>query len=155
MIVIVDERELVKDGFYSLFGREGVAAAGFGSFEFGEWVSSAADEDVSSVHAFAESSIGGWFVGFLIVVFAVCFVAWWKNRDYLRSDNQLDSLVSRESPASANAITGPETTTWSSSASPAATSTAPRSRSGTEPRSSAQHFGRSASTTSGTRSALA
>jgi cytochrome c-type biogenesis protein CcmF len=27
----------------------------------------------------------------------VCFAAYWKNRDYLRSDNQLDSLVSRES----------------------------------------------------------
>jgi DNA-binding response OmpR family regulator len=52
MIVIVDERELVKDGYYSLFGREGVAAAGFGPSEFGEWVSSAADEDVGSVHAF-------------------------------------------------------------------------------------------------------
>ncbi|MBX3579374.1 MAG: response regulator transcription factor [Rhizobiaceae bacterium] len=52
MIVIVDERELVKEGFYSLFGREGVASAGFGSSEFGEWVSSAADEDVNSVHAF-------------------------------------------------------------------------------------------------------
>ncbi|MGD1211211.1 MAG: heme lyase CcmF/NrfE family subunit [Candidatus Acidiferrales bacterium] len=52
---------------------------------------------VSSVHAFAESSIGGWFVGFLAIVLAVCFAAWWKNRDYLRSDNQLDSLVSRES----------------------------------------------------------
>jgi cytochrome c-type biogenesis protein CcmF len=52
---------------------------------------------VSSVHAFAQSSIGGWFVGFLIIVFMVCFGAYWKNRDYLRSDNQLDSLVSRES----------------------------------------------------------
>ena len=52
---------------------------------------------VSSVHAFAESSIGGWFVGFLGVIFAVCLAAWWKNRDYLRSDNQLDSIVSRES----------------------------------------------------------
>ena len=52
---------------------------------------------VSSVHAFAQSSIGGWFVGFLIVTFVVCFAAYWKNRDYLRSDNQLDSLVSRES----------------------------------------------------------
>ena len=52
---------------------------------------------VSSVHAFAQSSIGGWFVGFLIIVFLVCFAAYWKNRDYLRSDNQLDSLVSRES----------------------------------------------------------
>src|SRR5271154_5211974 len=52
---------------------------------------------VSSVHAFAQSSIGGWFAGFLILTFAVCFAAYWKNRDYLRSDNQLDSLVSRES----------------------------------------------------------
>jgi cytochrome c-type biogenesis protein CcmF len=52
---------------------------------------------VSSVHAFAESSIGGWFVGFLAVIFLVCLAAWYKNRDYLRSDNQLDSLVSRES----------------------------------------------------------
>ena len=46
---------------------------------------------------FCQSSIGGWFVGFLIIVFLVCAAAYWKNRDYLRSDNQLDSLVSRES----------------------------------------------------------
>jgi c-type cytochrome biogenesis protein CcmF len=53
---------------------------------------------VSSVHAFAQSSIGSWFVGFLIITFLVCLpAAYWKNRDYLRSDNQLDSLVSRES----------------------------------------------------------
>jgi len=52
---------------------------------------------VSSVHAFAESSIGGWFVAFLVIIFLVCLAAWYKNRDYLRSDNQLDSLVSRES----------------------------------------------------------
>ena len=52
---------------------------------------------VNSVHAFAESSIGGWFVGFLVIIFLVCLGAWYKNRDYLRSDNQLDSIVSRES----------------------------------------------------------
>jgi cytochrome c-type biogenesis protein CcmF len=52
---------------------------------------------VSSVHAFAQSSIGNWFVGFLAIVIIVCSAAYWKNRDYLRSDNQLDSLVSRES----------------------------------------------------------
>ena len=52
---------------------------------------------VSSVHAFAESSIGGWFVGFLAIILVVCLAAWYRNRDYLRSDNQLDSLVSRES----------------------------------------------------------
>ncbi|MGH9708052.1 MAG: heme lyase CcmF/NrfE family subunit, partial [Candidatus Acidiferrales bacterium] len=52
---------------------------------------------ISSVHAFAQSSIGNWFLVFLGMIFAVCLAAWWKNRDYLRSDNQLDSLVSRES----------------------------------------------------------
>jgi cytochrome c-type biogenesis protein CcmF len=52
---------------------------------------------VSSVHAFAQSSIGPWFLGFIIFSIAVCLWAYLKNRDYLRSDNQLDSLVSRES----------------------------------------------------------
>ena len=52
---------------------------------------------VSSVHAFAQSSIGSWFVTFLAIVFAVCLAAYWFNRDYLRTDNQLDSVVSRES----------------------------------------------------------
>jgi two-component system, OmpR family, flagellar system response regulator FtcR len=52
MIVIVDERELVKEGYNSLFGREGVASAGFGSTEFGEWVESVADEDLKAVQAF-------------------------------------------------------------------------------------------------------
>jgi cytochrome c-type biogenesis protein CcmF len=52
---------------------------------------------ISSVHAFAQSGIGTWFVSFLVIIFLVCFWAYWQNRDYLRSDNQLDSLVSRES----------------------------------------------------------
>jgi cytochrome c-type biogenesis protein CcmF len=52
---------------------------------------------VSSVHAFAQSSIGRWFVGFLILAIGVCLAAFLKNRDYLRSDNQLDSMLSRES----------------------------------------------------------
>jgi len=52
---------------------------------------------VSSVHAFAQSSIGHWFVGFLVVALGVCTAAFLKNRDYLKSDNHLDSLVSRES----------------------------------------------------------
>jgi cytochrome c-type biogenesis protein CcmF len=52
---------------------------------------------VSSVHAFAESKIGPWFLGFIGLALAVCLVAFLKNRDYLRSDNSLDSLVSRES----------------------------------------------------------
>jgi cytochrome c-type biogenesis protein CcmF len=52
---------------------------------------------VSSVHAFAQSSIGTWFTCFLVFILIACILAFWRNRDYLRSDNQLDSLVSRES----------------------------------------------------------
>jgi cytochrome c-type biogenesis protein CcmF len=52
---------------------------------------------VSSVHAFAQSSIGNWFVGFLCMILVVCLAAYVKNRDYLKSENQLDSIVSRES----------------------------------------------------------
>jgi cytochrome c-type biogenesis protein CcmF len=52
---------------------------------------------VSSVHAFAQSSIGSWFFSFLAIILVVCFAAYWLNRDYLRSDNQLDSVISRES----------------------------------------------------------
>ena len=52
---------------------------------------------VSSVHAFAQSSIGGWFYGFLIFVFAVCLFTFFWQKDHLRSENHLQSLVSRES----------------------------------------------------------
>ena len=58
MIVIVDERQLVKEGYHSLFDREGVARAGFGSSEFGEWMTSAADEDLKSVRAFLIGDCG-------------------------------------------------------------------------------------------------
>ncbi|MHB2263930.1 response regulator transcription factor [Aliihoeflea sp. PC F10.4] len=51
MIVIVDERDLVKDGYNSLFNREGVASVGFGAREFGDWVASAADDDIGAVRA--------------------------------------------------------------------------------------------------------
>jgi cytochrome c-type biogenesis protein CcmF len=52
---------------------------------------------VSSVHAFAQSSIGDWFVGFLAFTFAVCLFFYIKNRSHLRSEHKLESLVSRES----------------------------------------------------------
>src|ERR1700751_1187773 len=52
---------------------------------------------VNSVHAFAESNIGHWFWSFLLLILVVCVAAYFKNRDYLRSDNQLDSMLSRES----------------------------------------------------------
>src|ERR1700751_2158887 len=52
---------------------------------------------VSSVHAFAQSSIGQWFIGFLIVIFAVCLFTFILQRDHLKSEHKLESLVSRES----------------------------------------------------------
>src|SRR6185312_9404321 len=52
---------------------------------------------VSSVHAFAQSSIGTWFVSFLALTMAVCLYWFLRNREHLRSENRLESLVSRES----------------------------------------------------------
>src|SRR5277367_1031463 len=52
---------------------------------------------VSSVHAFAQSSIGGWFVSFLVIVMAVCIFTFFLQRDHLKTEHHLESLVSRES----------------------------------------------------------
>ncbi|MDQ2835676.1 MAG: heme lyase CcmF/NrfE family subunit [Acidobacteriota bacterium] len=52
---------------------------------------------VSSVHAFAQSSIGNWFYGFILIVFSVCLFTFFKQKDHLKSENKLESLVSRES----------------------------------------------------------
>jgi cytochrome c-type biogenesis protein CcmF len=52
---------------------------------------------VQSVHAFAQSSIGNWFYGFLLITFAVCLFTFFRQRDHLKSENHLESLVSRES----------------------------------------------------------
>src|SRR5579883_1064265 len=52
---------------------------------------------VSSVHAFAQSSIGTWFWAFLVIVLAVCLFTFVLQRDHLKSEHKLESLVSRES----------------------------------------------------------
>jgi len=52
---------------------------------------------VSSVHAFAQSSIGTWFVVFLSIILVVCGVFYVMNHEHLRSEHRLESLVSRES----------------------------------------------------------
>src|SRR3954470_4284915 len=52
---------------------------------------------VSSVHAFAQSSIGTWFLIFLGLTFAVCLFFFLKNTSHLQSEHRLESLVSRES----------------------------------------------------------
>ncbi len=52
---------------------------------------------VSSVHAFAQSSIGGYFVWFLTISIALTIYLILSRLDYLKSEAQLDSVVSRES----------------------------------------------------------
>ncbi len=52
---------------------------------------------ISSVHAFAQSSIGTWFAWFLSITFAVFLFFFLKNQSHLRSEHKLESLVSRES----------------------------------------------------------
>ncbi|TAN20891.1 MAG: heme lyase CcmF/NrfE family subunit [Acidobacteria bacterium] len=52
---------------------------------------------VSSVHAFAQSAIGNYFVVFLVAIAVVCLYVFFRNRSALGGDNQLESTVSRES----------------------------------------------------------
>ncbi len=52
---------------------------------------------VSSVHAFAQSSIGTWFVVFMGIVLAVCIFTYILQRGHLQTEHHLESLVSRES----------------------------------------------------------
>ena len=51
---------------------------------------------VSSVHAFAQSSIGKWFSGFLALIAAVTLYFIVDRLDYLRGRARMESLVSRE-----------------------------------------------------------
>jgi cytochrome c-type biogenesis protein CcmF len=52
---------------------------------------------ISSVHAFAQSSIGDWFAWFLGISLVVFLYFFFKNKSHLRSEHKLESLVSRES----------------------------------------------------------
>jgi cytochrome c-type biogenesis protein CcmF len=52
---------------------------------------------ISSVHAFAQSSIGDWFAWFLAISLVVFVFFFFKNKSHLRSEHKLESLMSRES----------------------------------------------------------
>jgi cytochrome c-type biogenesis protein CcmF len=52
---------------------------------------------VSSVHAFAQSTIGSWFMVFMGIVLAVCIFTYILNHKHLKTEHHLESLVSRES----------------------------------------------------------
>lgn len=51
MIVIVDSRQIVVEGYTARFKNEGVLATGFGPDDCLEWLESAADSDLGSVEA--------------------------------------------------------------------------------------------------------
>ncbi len=52
---------------------------------------------VSSVHAFAQSSIGHWFLGFLALMVAGTLYLILDRLDYLKTEARLESVLSRES----------------------------------------------------------
>ena len=52
---------------------------------------------VSSVHAFAQSSIGTWFYVFMGIVLAICIFTFVLQRDHVKSEQHIESVVSRES----------------------------------------------------------
>ncbi len=65
MFVIVDERQLVTNGYACRFQQEGVASTGFGGEQFIDWVDSAIEGDLRAVEAFligecAEREDGRW-----------------------------------------------------------------------------------------------
>jgi cytochrome c-type biogenesis protein CcmF len=51
---------------------------------------------VSSVHAFAESQVGAWFVGYIAIAGVGSLVLILTRLDYLKSESEFDSMVSRE-----------------------------------------------------------
>jgi cytochrome c-type biogenesis protein CcmF len=52
---------------------------------------------ISSVHAFAQSSIGQWFAWFLALTLATFLYFYVRNASHLRSEHKLESIISRES----------------------------------------------------------
>ena len=59
MIVIVDERETVTDGFASWFQREGISAIGLAPDDFGNWMRTAPNGDFGAVEAFLVGGCAG------------------------------------------------------------------------------------------------
>ena len=52
---------------------------------------------VNSVHAFAQSPIGGYFAAFIVVALSASLYLLLDRLPYLKSENQMESMVSRES----------------------------------------------------------
>ena len=52
---------------------------------------------ISSIHAFAATDLGIWFFGFIVIIVVFNIVMLYLNKDILKSQNKLDSVLSRES----------------------------------------------------------
>jgi DNA-binding response OmpR family regulator len=52
MFIIVDERDLVTNGYACRFGQEGIASTGFRPGQFRDWVATAVEGDVQAIEAF-------------------------------------------------------------------------------------------------------
>jgi cytochrome c-type biogenesis protein CcmF len=52
---------------------------------------------VQSVHAFAQSPVGGYFRAFIVVALSAALYLLFDRLPYLKSENQMESIVSRES----------------------------------------------------------
>jgi DNA-binding response OmpR family regulator len=59
VFAIIDERELVTNGYASWFSKEGVSSTGFMPDEFREWVKTVALPDLSAVEAFLIGDCSG------------------------------------------------------------------------------------------------
>jgi cytochrome c-type biogenesis protein CcmF len=51
---------------------------------------------VNSIHSFSQSPLGGWFLGFIVVVTVATTLLIWSRLPLLRAKTRLESLVSRE-----------------------------------------------------------
>lgn len=52
MFVVIDDREVVTDGYAAGFDREGIVSIGFTSTDFRDWLEGAAGEDLTAIGAF-------------------------------------------------------------------------------------------------------
>ena len=52
MIILVEDREIVNQGYEAGFAREGITTTGFASVEFHDWVETVPDCELSAIEAF-------------------------------------------------------------------------------------------------------
>jgi hypothetical protein len=63
MFIIVDERDLVTNGYACRFGQEGIASTGFRPGQFRDWVATAVEGDVQAIETSASTNSATWAFG--------------------------------------------------------------------------------------------